>query len=339
MSLKDRINDKINDKKYSDIMKFPVKNLMIEVTNCCNNKCIFCYNSCMKRKKKFIDKDLCLKVLRDAYKLGSREVGFYVTGEPLLDNRLSEFIKYAKDIGFNYIYLTTNGILADLDRVKDLYNNGLNSIKFSINSSNSNDYLFIHGTDNFNKVIGNLSDIYNWKKSNNINLRVYVSCVLTKYTNNIEEYNNIFSNICDEFVTMNAINQGGLLDDISNCLSDKTDSITVNNSFNLPCNYPFNSVIVTAEGYLTGCCMDFENLLAYADLNKESLEEAWNNKYIKKLRDMHIKKDVDGTICKNCICSCKDKITPLRKDLCMIDNNLNLESHIKERCEKYGYNC
>jgi hypothetical protein len=39
-----------------------------------------------------------------------------------------------------------------------------------------------------------------------------------------------------------------------------------------PCPYPFNSVVVTAEGLLTACCMDFENMLAYADLNKISLK-------------------------------------------------------------------
>lgn len=51
MELKDRIVDKINEticKKNET--PFPKKNLLIELTNYCNNKCVFCYNDCMKRK-------------------------------------------------------------------------------------------------------------------------------------------------------------------------------------------------------------------------------------------------------------------------------------------------
>ena len=78
-------------------------------------------------------------------------------------------------------------------------------------------------------------------------------------------------------------------------------NIDIDNTFSLPCNYPFNSIVVTVEGYLTCCCMDFENFLAVADLNVVPLKEAWNNKYIKLLRKKHLMNDVESTICDNCI--------------------------------------
>ena len=34
----------------------------------------------------------CKKILKEAYNLGTREVGFYGTGEPLVDNNLEEYI-------------------------------------------------------------------------------------------------------------------------------------------------------------------------------------------------------------------------------------------------------
>lgn len=40
----------------------------------------------------------------------------------------------------------------------------------------------------------------------------------------------------------------------------------------------------TCEGYLTLCCVDYQNYLAVADLNTESLNEAWNNAYARELR-------------------------------------------------------
>ncbi len=330
--LKERINSKINNNTYLVNMPFPIKNLLIEVTNACNNKCIFCYNHCMKRKRKFIDEKLCKKVLNEAYKLGMREVGFYVTGEPLLDDRLDYFILYAKNIGYEYIYITTNGILANLDRVKKLYDSGLNSIKYSINAINSSDYIFIHNTDNFNKVIFNLESVYDWKIKNNIDLKIFVSYIATKKTCEIDKVKSFFKNKCDEVVIMSAVNQGGLMPSINKYLSCNTNEI--NNKFSLPCNYPFNSVIVTCEGYLTACCMDFENLLTYADLNKVSLKDAWNNFIITELRKKHINKDVSNTICENCIYNSTKKPVPMCDNLTEFDlESFSFCNHLEKKID------
>lgn len=320
MNLQERVESKSKNKIINECCPFPTNNLLIEVTNCCNNKCIFCYNRYMKREKKFINKNLCERVLKEAFELGMREVGFYVTGEPLLDKRLSAFISFAKSIGYNYIYITTNGILANLKEVEKLYNSGLNSIKYSINATNRDNYIKIHGTDNYDVVINNLIEVYNWKKKNNLDLKVYVSYIYTDFTYNKKEINDIFKNICDEYITMPAVNQGGLIPNVKK-ISTFDSSI---NSFSLPCSYPFNSVIVTVEGYLTACCMDFENFLAYANLNKSSLKECWNNRIISSFRKKHLEKDVSGTICENCIYNSTSIPKPLNKKLFKLKRTDNI---------------
>ena len=329
--LSKKINEKLWNKNFNEFMDFPTNNLLIDVTNFCNNQCIFCYNNSMLKKRKFIDFDLCIRVLKEAYELGCREVGFYGTGEPLIDKRLELFIKKAKEIGFSYIYITTNGILANLELIKRLYNAGLNSIKFSINAINAKDYIFIHNTDNFDVVIKNLTDIYKWKNLNLIPLNVYVSYIATDFTYNPVEINKFFKNKCDELVVMPAVNQGGLIPGINEFLSSNITS-NINNNFTLPCNYPFNSIFVTVDGYLSACCMDFENLLVYADLNKTSLKDAWNCKTIRKFRKMHLEKNVENTICENCIFNVKRMPKPLDDKIFVGKCKFkNIEEEIKER--------
>ncbi len=327
MTLKKRIINKINIKhsfnSHASGLPFPKKNLLIELTNFCNNKCIFCYNDCMSRKKRYIDKDFCERILSESYDLGMREVGFYVVGEPLLDHRLPYFISFAKEIGYKYIYITTNGILADLNMVKELYSCGLNSIKYSINAINSDDYRLIHKTDNFEKVINNLTSVFDWKRKEKKNIRVYVSCVCVDSTRSEKDIKEFFSNKCDEVVVMPAINQGGLIPDISKISTVQKKDI--NSNIKYPCPYPFNSVIVTVEGYLTACCMDFENLLAYADLNVVTMEEAWNNSIISDFREKHLKKKKTGTICDNCVYNVKTKPSALCEDLCNIKGNVKFK--------------
>lgn len=98
----------------------------------------------MKRKRKYIDPVLLEKNLKEALELGVIEVGFYTTGESLLDNNLSKYIKLAKNIGYKYIYITTNAILLNNRKIKELADAGIDSIKLSINVINkyNSKYMF-----------------------------------------------------------------------------------------------------------------------------------------------------------------------------------------------------
>lgn len=117
------------------------KNMLLEVTNICNDCCIFCANQKSTRKRGFIEKELAKKILKEAYELGTRDVGFYATGEPLVNKDLEEYIRYAKELGYKYTYITTNGALMDKERAKSIIDAGIDSVKFSINASNKKDYL------------------------------------------------------------------------------------------------------------------------------------------------------------------------------------------------------
>lgn len=74
----------------------PTKNMLIELNNACNHKCIFCSNRKMTRKKGNIDSTFLKKILQEAYDNGVREVGYYSTGEPFLNPELADHIKTAK---------------------------------------------------------------------------------------------------------------------------------------------------------------------------------------------------------------------------------------------------
>ena len=64
-----------------------------------NHRCVFCGYSNMRRKKVKCDKSLMMNILEDAYALGTREVGFYLVGEPLMCNDIEDYIAKAKTLG------------------------------------------------------------------------------------------------------------------------------------------------------------------------------------------------------------------------------------------------
>lgn len=293
--------------KEGIIEKYKPKKLMIEVTNNCNSKCIFCGNCNMTRKRSFVSEKIVKKALEQGIVMGIREVGFYTNGEPLLDKNIEKYIEYAKKNLYDYVYITTNGILANKNRVKALFDSGLDSIKFSINSIEKENYKNMQGVNCFEKVVENLRNTYYIKKSQYPNKKVYVSYVKTKMNNyKDDEIKHFFEEYCDGVLIQEVRNQRGLISNIEKLKINNHENI-----YNLPCFYPFNTVIVTCEGYITACCMDFQNYLVYGNLNEKKLQDIWNNDVIQELRRKHLNGKIEDTICKNCIDNKFEQCKPL----------------------------
>lgn len=232
-----------------------------------------------------------------------------------MNAKIDNYVEQAKRLSYSYIYITTNGILANVKKIRKLFEMGLNSIKFSINSIERENYVTMQGVDCFNIVVENLKNVYDMKERDFPNNKVYVSYIKTKlnnYTNS--EIKNFFQKYCDDISIQDVRNQGGLISNIDDLAFDKNDNIK------LPCFYPFNSIVVTHEGYITACCMDFQNYLVYGNLNRENLEDIWNNKIITDFRKKQLNGKVENTICENCYQNkFKECEALLKESSCRID--------------------
>ena len=158
MDLQERVSLKKAERTelYTLEPPFPATNFLLELSNACNHKCLFCAHQKMKRRVGKMAPEMVESVLRQAYELGAREVGMYATGEPFIVPELPEYIRLAKEIGYTYVYLTSNGSLATPERIRAVVDAGVDSVKFSINAPERKLYEFIHGYDDFDKVYGHL---------------------------------------------------------------------------------------------------------------------------------------------------------------------------------------
>ncbi|MCM1154899.1 MAG: radical SAM protein [Roseburia sp.] len=323
----------INNKDL--IQPFP-RTMLLEVSNICNHACAFCANSKSDRNRGLIEKNLAKRILSEAYRLGTREVGFYATGEPLVDKNLEEYISHAKEIGFEYVFITTNGVLFEPKRAHSVIDAGIDSIKFSINGANKEDYLLIHGRDDFDKVIENLKFISGLRHTHQFKL--YISFIMTKQTVGTKEtFKSEYGKYVDDILFFNCINQSGYMPELNNLLA--IDGNAGGYNIDGVCPMIFNKLHVTYEGYLTMCCADFQNYLAVADLNKEPLQDAWNNQYAQALRKRHLSHDLNGTICANCIYNCNETCEPLVKEYASLFDmkKYDKSAEIEERITEWNY--
>lgn len=295
---------------YESTPPFP-RNMLVELTNLCNHNCIFCAHNKMKRKQGFCDRDKMIDIIEQAFLNGTREIGFYMAGEPFLNKDLDFFVEKSKNIGFEYIYITTNGVKATKKRVKKLYELGLSSIKFSIDAGTREVYKKIHGKDDYDVVIQNIKDLIELK-NNGMELGLFASfCILKSNKEEVEMFMKKIGKYLDDVNIVEAFEQCGQTPELIEELINPNAKLG-----KIPCEMLFNRLHITYEGYLNACCLDMDNMLVVADLNKMSLAEAWNCQKMVELRKEHLTGKIGNVMCYNCIYGIlKQNIIPLTPEL------------------------
>lgn len=297
---------------YSERPSLP-KNLLVELSNGCNHACVFCANSLMTRKIGRIDVALLERVLAEAVANGCEEIGFYTTGEPLIHKQLDHFTAKARDLGFRYIYISTNGALATPERMRALVDAGMNSVKFSINAGTRESYANIHGRDDWDTVMANLEALSDYRRETGRALLLSVSCVVTRQ---IEHEKNALrdrvGHLVDEVYFVPSGNQTGNMSAAMKLFSVEKPTGRGDDGI---CPLPFMRLHLTVEGYLTLCCSDYQNYLAVENLNEMSLMEAWHGANFMAARRMHLERTLEGTLCGNCWLGRSDPIEPLCEEL------------------------
>lgn len=334
VDLQERVRLKTAERSelYSLEPPFPKSNFLMEVSNACNHECIFCAHQKMQRKVGKINQELAFDILQQAYDLGTREVGFYATGEPFLVPELPEYIKKAKEIGYTYVYLTSNGSLATPERIRAVIDAGLDSLKFSINAPERELYKFIHGRDDFDKVMEHLKYLNQYRKESGKDYKIYVTGILTRYTEALkDEYFRVFDGLADQIVFKYVYNQGGYMPEIETYLRCRCDEAP-----RRKCNLPFDAISVTHEGYLSIENADYENMLIVADLNKVSLKDGWYGEKMKDMRRRFLEDDLGGTLCDGCVHRNCRPAKPLMPECSQVEEYVFDDSLVKARVEAYA---
>ena len=92
-----------------------MKELSIEITNKCMNRCIFCSNSCNEKCNIFLDTEVIKKTIDEACSIGVRYL--YISGgEPLLHKDIVEICKFSSNLKLKPI-IYTSGIYYNNDSI------------------------------------------------------------------------------------------------------------------------------------------------------------------------------------------------------------------------------
>jgi MoaA/NifB/PqqE/SkfB family radical SAM enzyme len=294
----------------------------------------------MQRKIGYIENGLLERIITEGAELGVKEIGLYTTGDPLMHKGLEHFTSFAKEKGFSYAYISTNGAAGGPDRFKSIIDAGIDSIKFSINAGTRETYKLVHGKDQFDRVIDNLRFVSEYRKTLGRKLCLFATFVVTNLSEPEQDrFRELVGPLVDEIFFSQSDAQKGQMLGASSLLGATNEPVSLQTQEGI-CPMPFNRIHVTNEGYLTLCCVDYQNYLAVADLKEMSLKDAWHSPAFQKARQSHLENKLQGTLCGNCWYGRMDKIQPLDPKLASAIDFESLyreqETVVQDRIDKSG---
>ena len=291
---------------YAPLPPFP-KNIMLELTNDCNQACSFCGNPDMHRERCYMEPALAVSLLEQARELGAEEVGLYTTGESMAHEAIESLVAKARELQYRYIYLSTNGSLLIPERARALINAGIDSFNIMISAGSEETYLKIHGQNHFTQVLANLDFMLFYRQKCDKDFYIFITYVMMpENLHELEALPKLYGHQVDEIYFLRAHAQPKI---------SPSGTHQFKRFATAPCHMLFNRAHISCEGYMTLCSVDLENYLAVADLNKLSLKEAWESDLFVEMRQRHLEGNLEGTLCHQCIQGVFEGLRPLNPQL------------------------
>jgi radical SAM protein with 4Fe4S-binding SPASM domain len=273
--------------------------IFIDPSAACNFQCQFCFNADKSRTHhEIMPFSLFTKIIDDLKGFPHRlkAIRLYGFGDPLMNRRLSDMVKYTKEAGVtDFVEFTTNGWWLEPDVNRRLVSAGLDAITISVPGLNEKKIKEICGRDvDLFSYIRNVADFYDHKG----NCRVHVK--LTNYDltqGDVALFYELFGDICDEISIDNVVPiwpnlKGDLKVPDKNIYMREIEPVKV-------CPYIFYHITIHATGEVSTCFTDWDRQNILGNVKTESVVDIWNGEKLRARRINMLEGFKEG-ICVGC---------------------------------------
>ena len=282
--------------------------VFLDPSDICNFQCKFCPTGNrtlikkINRNSRLMDFDLYKKIIDDLceFEKPIKVLRLYKDGEPLLNPKFADMVRYAKERGCALqVDTTTNGSLLNPKKNLELIEAGLDRIYISLEGLSEEFYKEFAGYKiKFDKFVENIRHFYEHKK----NCLVCVKIVGDGLSEEEKDrFFNIFGDIADRI----------FIEHVAPCWPKfEMQDVVPNSEVGIygqeirevdVCPYIFYSLSINSDGKVSLCFLDWSRELIVGDVKTESFKDIWNSETLFDYRRMHLlKKRKDHPICAVC---------------------------------------
>ena len=235
----------------------------IETINRCNSTCAFCSANVHAEKRPFmrIDEELYHSIIDQLSGWGYRgHLTLYGNNEPLLDTRIVELHRYAREkLPESFIFMSTNGLILTIDKIREV--------------QPYIDQLIINNYANEYRLHDNIQKVYDYVSTHE------------------EEFRDIEIVIQMRYLQEVLTNRAG---------SAPNKQAKAEKVYTETCLLPFTDLWITPNGKVGMCCCDNLEVTNYGDLNTETLRDIWSGPKLTALRRSLLKGRDQIPFCAHC---------------------------------------
>lgn len=281
----------------------------VDPADSCNFQCSFCPTGDRKLMKeigrplKTMNFEVFKKIIDDLQEFSQplKVLRLYKDGEPLLNPRFADMIKYAKNSGkVLKVDTTTNGSLLNPKRNIEIIEAGLDKINISVEGVSAEQYMnFSKYKIDFDKFVENIKHFYENKKQCEVVVKINGD-ILSE--DDKKFFMETFKDIAD----------GVYIEHIMSCWPEfeLRDGLEVNQEHGIygqeikevsVCPYVFYSFSFNSDGQASLCFLDWSRKLLIGDVKEESVKSIWLGDKMKEYQKMFLRHErKNHPVCKDC---------------------------------------
>jgi radical SAM protein with 4Fe4S-binding SPASM domain len=282
----------------------------IEPTNACNLRCPVCEtgNGSMERPTGLLDFDRYCAFI-DQVAPTTAALMFYFMGEPFLNKRAYEMIRYARRKGL-YVETCTNGEFVD---AKGVIYSDVNDISFQIGGMTQRTHEIYRVRGKLDRVIANLLGLIEERRDNpSSNVTISVGFIVMKHNEHevpeflrwAKEIGVDRANVIDPCVR--TVAEGKAMLPVDRCYwfyDEAAFAQGVLKPRHLPdneCPWIWNSMTVNWDGSVVSCCRDANGRNVLGNVFETPLSDIWNSEAMRDFRRRIVTEQGKIDICRLC---------------------------------------
>lgn len=284
--------------------------LIVDPASHCNFKCRFCPTGDLElikatgRYQGPMAFDTFRKIIDDLEEFPDpiKVLRLYKEGEPLMNKRFAEMVRYARSSSkVARIDTTTNGVLLTPKTSEKIVEAGIDQINISVNGIRNEQFVDLVKTKvNFERYVDNIKYLYSIKGD----CEIYVKAIEENLSeDDRKKFVDIFGDIADRVFFEHLFpNWPGFANDIipTECSVGLYGDAVLERSV---CPYIFYSTTINSDGTVSLCVQDWARKLVVGSVLNDKLRDIWLGERINAHRLSHLngcRKD-DAT-CAQCQC-------------------------------------
>jgi len=289
--------------------------ISFEPTTACNLRCPECPSGlrAFTRPTGNLKEDFFKETIDDIYKELLYLI-FYFQGEPYINPKFLDMVKYANDKGI-YTITSTNAHFLNDDNARKTIESGLDRLIISVDGTSQETYESYRKEGNLENVLAGARNIIKWKKKlkSKTPHTIFQFLVVKPNEHQIPEIYKLAEKIGIDEVKLKTAQiydyaKGNPLiptiDQYSRYRKEADGSYSIKNELLNHCWKLWHACVVTWDGLVVPCCFDKDAIHRLGDLKNAKFSEIWHNENYTHFRSQLLKGRDKIDICKNCTEGC-----------------------------------